>query len=188
MLLGIIIGCLGVFRYQEMASLAREASRYASCHGAQWRKDAGAKYSWTSTQIYSFNPGTTASTNPFGSDVLAYEVQTYDPAAITIPTSDNESADKTWTQDIYDNAINGKTFFLDPLCRFGGSQAFIVKIGWKKLTQDDGTTVVLVSGSAVPDNYPGSRVHAEVQYPVFPEWIWNIGSKSVSTAPMPITN
>jgi Flp pilus assembly protein TadG len=37
----LIVGGMGVFRYQEMASLAREGARYASVHGAQYRKDAG---------------------------------------------------------------------------------------------------------------------------------------------------
>lgn len=41
LLLGLVVGGLGVFRYQEVASLAREAARYASTHGAQYRKDAG---------------------------------------------------------------------------------------------------------------------------------------------------
>jgi Flp pilus assembly protein TadG len=41
LLLGLLIGGMGVFRYQEVASLAREAARYASTHGAQYRKDAG---------------------------------------------------------------------------------------------------------------------------------------------------
>jgi len=37
----LVIGAMGIFRYQEMASLAREGARYASTHGAAWRKDAG---------------------------------------------------------------------------------------------------------------------------------------------------
>lgn len=39
LLLGLLIGAMGVFRYQEMASLAREASRYASCHGGLYAKE-----------------------------------------------------------------------------------------------------------------------------------------------------
>jgi hypothetical protein len=34
--LGLIIGGLGVFRFQEVASLAREAARYASVHGDKY--------------------------------------------------------------------------------------------------------------------------------------------------------
>jgi hypothetical protein len=41
LLLTLLVGGMGVFRYQEVATLAREASRYASTHGYQWRKDSG---------------------------------------------------------------------------------------------------------------------------------------------------
>jgi Flp pilus assembly protein TadG len=55
LLLGLIIGAMGIFRYQETASLAREAARYASTHGANYRKDAGqpigTSSDWT-TDIY----------------------------------------------------------------------------------------------------------------------------------------
>ncbi len=39
LLLGILIGGWGVFRYQELSSLARRAARYAAVHGAQWAAD-----------------------------------------------------------------------------------------------------------------------------------------------------
>ena len=39
--MGLVIGTSGVFRYQEVATLAREGARYASTHGYQYRKDAG---------------------------------------------------------------------------------------------------------------------------------------------------
>src|SRR5881394_1831306 len=35
----LIVGGLGVFRYQEVAHLAREASRYASTHGGDYQLD-----------------------------------------------------------------------------------------------------------------------------------------------------
>ena len=41
LVLGMIIGGLGVFRYQEVASLAREGSRYASLHGANYQQQTG---------------------------------------------------------------------------------------------------------------------------------------------------
>src|SRR5262249_44532151 len=37
--LAIIVGGMGIFRYQEMSSMAREAARYASTHGGQYQKD-----------------------------------------------------------------------------------------------------------------------------------------------------
>jgi Flp pilus assembly protein TadG len=41
LLFGLVVGATGVFRYQETATLAREAARYASTHGHQYRRDAG---------------------------------------------------------------------------------------------------------------------------------------------------
>ncbi|MFL5240483.1 MAG: TadE/TadG family type IV pilus assembly protein [Gemmataceae bacterium] len=40
-ILGLLIGAMGVFRYQEVASLAREASRYASVHGSKYHQVTG---------------------------------------------------------------------------------------------------------------------------------------------------
>lgn len=39
LLLGLAIGGLGMFRYQEVAALAREGARWASVHGAQFAHD-----------------------------------------------------------------------------------------------------------------------------------------------------
>jgi len=41
LLLGLLVGGMGIFRYQEVATLAREGARYASTHGYQYRQDAG---------------------------------------------------------------------------------------------------------------------------------------------------
>ncbi len=40
LILGLIVGGLGIFRYQEMSSLARETARYAIVHGTRYAKDA----------------------------------------------------------------------------------------------------------------------------------------------------
>jgi Flp pilus assembly protein TadG len=40
-LLALVTGAMGIFRYQEVSHLAREAARYASTHGSQFRKDTG---------------------------------------------------------------------------------------------------------------------------------------------------
>jgi Flp pilus assembly protein TadG len=39
--LGVIIVGLGVYRYQQVASLARVAARYASVHGGQFAQETG---------------------------------------------------------------------------------------------------------------------------------------------------
>ena len=41
LILAIIVGGLGVFRYHQVASLAREGSRWASVHGGQYEKETG---------------------------------------------------------------------------------------------------------------------------------------------------
>lgn len=37
--LALIVGGIGVFRYQQVAMLAREATRYAAVHGSDWQSD-----------------------------------------------------------------------------------------------------------------------------------------------------
>jgi Flp pilus assembly protein TadG len=39
--LALLVGGLGIFRYQEMACLAREAARYACVRGSGYQKDTG---------------------------------------------------------------------------------------------------------------------------------------------------
>jgi Flp pilus assembly protein TadG len=39
LLFGLIVGGLGVFRYQQVACQAREAARYAAVHGGAWQKE-----------------------------------------------------------------------------------------------------------------------------------------------------
>lgn len=41
LLIGLVVGGMGIARYQEVSALAREGARYASTHGAQYRQDAG---------------------------------------------------------------------------------------------------------------------------------------------------
>src|SRR2546423_846727 len=41
LLLGLVIGSMGIFRYQEAAAWPRAGARYASPHGNAYRKDTG---------------------------------------------------------------------------------------------------------------------------------------------------
>ena len=41
LILATMVGGLGVFRYQQMAELAREGARWASVHGGQYEKETG---------------------------------------------------------------------------------------------------------------------------------------------------
>jgi Flp pilus assembly protein TadG len=102
LLLGLIVGGMGIFRYQEVASLARSGARYASTHGVQLRKDAG---SGTGTAGAS---SATSSNNTFW-----YSVD---------PTKSSGS-DTSWAGDVYDQSIRPNLVALDP-------RYLDVKIGW----------------------------------------------------------
>jgi Flp pilus assembly protein TadG len=39
LVLGLMVGAAGIFRYSQLASLTREAARYASAHGGQYAKE-----------------------------------------------------------------------------------------------------------------------------------------------------
>jgi Flp pilus assembly protein TadG len=41
LLVAVVVGGYGIFRYQEVALLAREGSRYASVHGGQYAQETG---------------------------------------------------------------------------------------------------------------------------------------------------
>jgi hypothetical protein len=51
-LLGLCIGGMGIFLYQEVAHLARETTRWASVHGGQYALDTGNSAA-TATTVYS---------------------------------------------------------------------------------------------------------------------------------------
>jgi hypothetical protein len=50
--LGTCIVGLGIYRYEQVASLAREGARYASVHGNQFAVDVNSGTNKTSTDIY----------------------------------------------------------------------------------------------------------------------------------------
>src|SRR5262249_7013412 len=49
---GVIVIALGMFRYQQVAAVAREGARWASVHGGQYAQETG-KAKATSSTIYS---------------------------------------------------------------------------------------------------------------------------------------
>src|SRR4051812_245182 len=74
LLMGLIIGAAGVFRYQAMPPLARPAAPHAPAHGTQWAKDTGTPAP-TPADIYT----AVIAPNTFGLDKtrLTYSI-TYD--------------------------------------------------------------------------------------------------------------
>src|SRR5262249_15859062 len=49
---GILIGGLGIFRYQQVASLAREGARYASVRGAKYAQSVPGATAATQSDVY----------------------------------------------------------------------------------------------------------------------------------------
>lgn len=92
LLLGLVVGALGIVRYQEVAALARAGARYASTHGAQFRKDTGMSVG---------SPGTGTAT--LSNSCYWYSV---DPTA-------SSGSDTTWAGLIYDNGIRPNLVAVD---------------------------------------------------------------------------
>jgi Flp pilus assembly protein TadG len=112
LLLGLVIGGMGIYRYQEVAALARSAARYASTHGAQFRKDTGQSVG---------TPGTSAGGS---NNTLWYQAS---------PTGASGS-DTSWTGDIYDSAARPQLIALDP-------NNLTFQVGWPMVTNPSGTVV-----------------------------------------------
>lgn len=51
LILGLIVGGLGAFRYQQIAHLAREGAAYASVHGPGYQKRTGKPMATSSTVL-----------------------------------------------------------------------------------------------------------------------------------------
>ena len=113
LMLMLMIGGMGVFRYQEVASLARAAARYASTHGAQYRKDVGESVG---------TPGTSSANTQ--NNLMWYSAD---------PTSASGS-DTSWTGDIYDSATRPQLIALDP-------NNLTFQVGWPMVTNPSGTVV-----------------------------------------------
>jgi len=51
-LLGLVVGGMGIFRYQQVAWLAREGARYASVRGTEYKKDVSGAQAATAQSVY----------------------------------------------------------------------------------------------------------------------------------------
>jgi hypothetical protein len=176
LILSIIFGSAGVFRYQEMASLAREAARYGSTHGAQYRKDAGLSVGTAGSSEES------DSTAPVDYTKSPYNTSPWSSGGTGMilwfkchPADTSGAHPNEWADEIYDGSVRGRFVLLDP-------NSLQFWIGWSKV----------VNQTSTPDNYPGSRITASVRYQAFPEaFIWwrpSATMVTVSTSAMPITN
>jgi Flp pilus assembly protein TadG len=92
LVLGLVVAAQGVARYQEVSALARSASRYASTHGARYRKDTGQPVG---------NPGSSAGAS---NGLFWYSVDPTQPPG----------SDTSWAGTTYDAAVRPKLVALDP--------------------------------------------------------------------------
>src|SRR5262245_47827274 len=51
LLVGLVVAGFGIFRYQQLASLAREGARFASVYGGQFQKETG-RAAATPSEVY----------------------------------------------------------------------------------------------------------------------------------------
>jgi Flp pilus assembly protein TadG len=106
-ILAMIIGGLGVFRYQEVAHLAREGCRYAATHGGLYQQDGIATQTGVAQVISS-------------SDVQAYLL----PKAVGLNTS-NLTISASWSPPANTTPINMPTYMdTDPTLTTPGQITF----------------------------------------------------------------
>jgi Flp pilus assembly protein TadG len=90
LLLGVVIVGMGIFRYQQMASLSRDAARYASVHGTQYARETG-NPAPTPTDIYN--------------RVIAPGADGLDPTLLTYSITYNTSNDPYHTVTVNGNVV-----------------------------------------------------------------------------------
>lgn len=85
LLLATIIGGFATFRYQQVAALAREASRWASVHGSQYEKETGNS---AATPEDVFNMAILPAATAMKPEHLSYEV-TWDESNMPLQVIDD---------------------------------------------------------------------------------------------------
>ena len=127
LLVGMVIGASGVFRYQETAQLARKAARYASVHGEEWAKDTG-NPAPTPTDIYN--------------TAIAPNMVILDPNKLTYSVTYNTSNSAART-----SSANGQVIATQNTVTVTISYQWIPEAFWK------GSGITLSSTSVMPMSY-----------------------------------
>jgi Flp pilus assembly protein TadG len=89
LILGLIVGGVGIFRYQEVAALAREAARYACVRGSDYSEETG-NTAATGKSVYD----SVISARAVGLDKtkLSYAVSWKNSNRVATPIADNGRA------------------------------------------------------------------------------------------------
>jgi hypothetical protein len=174
LLLMIVIGSLGIFRYQECAYLARMGTRYGSVHGDNYW------YYQRNLRPPNSSPGTAASPASYVSTDPTTGAQTTFLSYTPTSSTTGPGTYTAWADDIYGNRIYPNLMLLSPTytsCR----------VDWP----------TVAFNPSMPDNAPGSQIRVTVTYHWIPElsfWLPGVGSVTygpydlTSTSSMPITN
>jgi Flp pilus assembly protein TadG len=85
LLFATIVGSMGVFRYQQVAAVAREGARWASVHGGQYEQDTG-KPAATPEDV--FNKVILPAATLLSPEHLSYSV-TWDQSNMPLQVSDD---------------------------------------------------------------------------------------------------
>jgi Flp pilus assembly protein TadG len=104
LILGIIIGGIGVFRYQQVACLAREGARWASVHGGDWQTDSGKAASTESQVLQQAVLPLAAGMDPAA---VSIQVQFVDRAANSVSAWDKVSHPPQ-SRDSANNLVNNR--------------------------------------------------------------------------------
>jgi hypothetical protein len=118
LLIGLIVIGLGVFRYQQVAAVAREAARWASVHGGQYAQDTGQPIA-TPRSVY--NAAILPMSSGLDPNSLTYTVSWDDPSEMPLVYNGSSSAWKSnavkvtisyqWIPEAtFGGLISGKTF------------------------------------------------------------------------------
>jgi TadE-like protein len=93
LLLGTVIVGLGIFRYEQLQSLAREGARYASVHGPLYASDKSLPIASTSS-ILTYVQGLAVALDGLNCTAVSY-------SAATIPCTVSVTLTYTWTPESY---------------------------------------------------------------------------------------
>ena len=108
-LLGLLVGGLGIYRYQQVAHLSREASRWASVHGAQYAADTGNSAA-TASDVYQ--------------NVILPQAAGLDPNKLTYSVTWNTS-----NSQFHSTTVNGVTTMVHANANLGGRD-FLIQTIW----------------------------------------------------------
>jgi hypothetical protein len=170
LILAIIIGSLGIFKYQECSYLARMATRYGSTHGdTYW-------YYYKKLRPPASTPGVASSPSSYTDTSTNTTYLVYQPTNTSIGPSTTYT---NWSDDIYGNRVFPNLMLLD-------HNYITCQLAWPTVAYNP----------SMADNAPGSQIRCLISYqwfPAFSIWLPGLGTVNYqgvtfqSQSSMPIT-